>query len=151
MGADERLELADQLGGAPRREIGLEALLEREHAQLLEPRNLALRERLVSEVRKRRAPPEIQCLPQQPRRPLRIALRERRPALASQALEAARVDLLAGDCEAVAAALRHHRALGEHLAQPRHVHLQRVEGRRRRSLPPKLVDQAIAGNDLAGA
>ena len=151
VGANERLELADQLGGAPTREVGLEAILDRKHAQLLEPRNLTLRERRVGEIRKRRATPETECLPQQPPRRLRIALRERRPALAGQTLEPARVDLLAGDSEAVAAALRHHGALREHLAQPRHTHLQRVDAGQRRSLPPELVDQAIAGNDLARA
>ncbi len=55
---DERLELGDELRVAPEREVGLDPLLERDGAQLLEPGDLGLRERLVEEVGERRAAPE---------------------------------------------------------------------------------------------
>ena len=41
---DQRLELADELGVAAERELGVDALLERRHAQLLEARDLRLGE-----------------------------------------------------------------------------------------------------------
>jgi hypothetical protein len=44
MRGDQRLELADQLGMAPPGQVGLDALLDRGHAQLLQPSDLALRE-----------------------------------------------------------------------------------------------------------
>ena len=61
---DERLELGDELCVAPEREVRLDALLERDGAQLLEPRDLRLRERLVEEVGERGAAPERERLAQ---------------------------------------------------------------------------------------
>ena len=57
--ADERLELADELGGATELELRLDPLLDRRQAKLLEPRRLVLGERLVREVGERRAAPEL--------------------------------------------------------------------------------------------
>ena len=54
MPRDERLELADELGVAAEREIGLDPLFERRELQLVEARDLRLCERLVGEVGKRR-------------------------------------------------------------------------------------------------
>ncbi len=51
--ANEPFELADDLGVAAEREVGLEAQLERGQPQLLEPADLVARERLVLELRKR--------------------------------------------------------------------------------------------------
>ena len=60
--AHERLELADHLCVAAEREVCVDALLEGDQAQLLEPRDLLLGERLVVEVRQRRAAPQRQRL-----------------------------------------------------------------------------------------
>ena len=59
---DECLELGDELRVTSEREIRLDPLLERDGAQLLEPRDLGLGERLVEEVRERRPAPERECL-----------------------------------------------------------------------------------------
>src|SRR5262249_25767656 len=60
----ERFELADELRVAPERQIGIDALLEHRQPELLEARDLDLRERLVGEVGERRASPERQRLVQ---------------------------------------------------------------------------------------
>lgn len=63
-GLDQRLELGDQLGVAPQRQLGLHQLLTRRHAELLQPRRLRPRERLVREVREGRPTPERQRPPE---------------------------------------------------------------------------------------
>ena len=77
---DERLELGDELGMTSEREISLDPLLERDGAQLLEPRDLGLGERLVEEVRERRPAPERECLAQRPLGRDRISARRELPA-----------------------------------------------------------------------
>ena len=52
--ADERLELADEVPVPSALELGLDPLLERGEAQLLEPRDLGWRERLECQIRERR-------------------------------------------------------------------------------------------------
>ncbi len=52
------LELADELGVASQREVGLDAILKRRQALLLQTTGLALRERLVGEVGQCGAPPQ---------------------------------------------------------------------------------------------
>jgi hypothetical protein len=59
---DECLELADDLGMAPERQIDLEALLERHEPQLLEAADLVAGRRLVLKIRERRPPRERQPL-----------------------------------------------------------------------------------------
>jgi hypothetical protein len=58
--ADERFELADELGVAAEREVGLEPPLERAEAELLQAESLALRTRRVSKVCERRSAPEAE-------------------------------------------------------------------------------------------
>ncbi len=82
---DERLELRDELRMAPEREIGVDPLLERDRAELLEPGDLGLRERLVEEVR--RAPGRARARAPRARRPRRQ--RDRLPR-APRALPASR-------------------------------------------------------------
>ena len=55
--AHERLELADQRGVPSKREVSVDSILERREALFLDPGSLALRERLVREVRQCWAPP----------------------------------------------------------------------------------------------
>ena len=80
LGGDQRLELGDELGVAPEREIRLDPLLERDGAQLLEPRDLGLGERLVEEVGERRAAPERERLAQRALGRGGISAFERRPS-----------------------------------------------------------------------
>ena len=78
---DQRLQLADQLGVAAERQVGLDPLLERRQPQILEPAALDPRERLLAELGQRRAAPQPERLAQQARRTLRLGLRApRRPA-----------------------------------------------------------------------
>ena len=83
----QRLELADQLGIAAERELRLDPPLDRGQAQLLEPGDLRLSERLVGEVGQRRAAPERQRLGRQLQRPLGLPVGERAAPFLSQALE----------------------------------------------------------------
>ena len=84
---DQRLELADQLGVAAEREVGLDPLLERRQPQVLEPAALGLGERLVRELGERRPAPERERLAQHRRGPFRVAVRERLAPLGEQPLE----------------------------------------------------------------
>ena len=79
---DQRLELADELGVAAEREVGLDPLLERRQPQLLEPRRLDPRERLVVELGQRRPAPQRERLAQQARR--RARARRRAPSATSR-------------------------------------------------------------------
>ena len=86
----ERLELGDEPAVLAERELGLDALLERGEAQLLEPRDRRRRERLVGEVGERRAAPQRERLAQQ-RRPRARARRARAPTAASSASRSKRL------------------------------------------------------------
>src|SRR5439155_16490339 len=55
---DERLELEHELGVPAQGEVGLDSLLERDGAELLEPGDLGLRERLVRKVGECRTAPQ---------------------------------------------------------------------------------------------
>ena len=90
---DERLELRDQRPLAPERELGLDPLLPRDQAQLLEPLDVDARERLELEVRERPAAPQALAVPQHPGRAFRVPLLERSPPLGQQPLEAVQVEL----------------------------------------------------------
>ena len=59
---DERLELGDELIVPAEREVGLDALLERDEPQLLQARDLSGGEILVNEIGQRRPAPERQSL-----------------------------------------------------------------------------------------
>jgi hypothetical protein len=61
---DEALELADEVGVASEREVGLDPFLERAHAQLVQSRCLSRGERLVGELVQRRPSPHAEPLAQ---------------------------------------------------------------------------------------
>jgi hypothetical protein len=73
---DQLLQLRDEVGSSPQGEPGLEALLQRRQAQLLEPVDLVLREGLVDEVGERGALPEGERLLQAPKGRVRPRFRE---------------------------------------------------------------------------
>ena len=91
----ERAQLADQVGGLPARQLGGEPLLDRLQPQLLQARDLALRELVEAVVGQRRPAPQRErrgsCRPP-----------SARPAPLEQRLEAAAVDRLAVDLQRVA-------------------------------------------------
>ena len=111
---------------ATERQICLDPVLERRHAELVETCGLGLRKGLEGEVGERRTTPERQGLTQELRRALGALLRERALALGEQALEPRQVEVAVPDPELVSAAGGHENrggiALGatvfEHLAEP---------------------------------
>ena len=95
---DQRTELADELGVAAERKVGLDPFFEREQAQLLQARDLGDEGALVGEVGQRVAAPERKRLAQ---------LRGRLAGLCSarfsgEPLEPREVDLAGVDLEDVA-------------------------------------------------
>ena len=86
---DQPLELADELSAAAELEVGVDPLLERLQAQLLEPADLGLDEGLEGEVGERWAAPQGQRLPEQ----LRPLFRRLGSCLGDEALEALEVEL----------------------------------------------------------
>ena len=146
---DERLELADELRVAAEREVGVDPLLERREAELLEPDDRGLRERLVGEVGERGAAPERERLAQRRRGRSASPAGAVRLALAEQALEAVQVELLGLELERVAGRARDEHAAPSDLAQAR----RRSPGAPGFALPadslaPELVDQAVGRDDL---
>ena len=88
---NERLELGHQLVIATDRQVGVDAILDRRQTKLLQPGDLALRERLVPEVRQRLPAPERKRLVQACRPVARIGALSR-PG--DQRLELGDVDLV---------------------------------------------------------
>src|SRR5918994_2237027 len=143
MVADEPLELGHELGVAAEGKVGLDPLLERGQAQLLETRDLTLRERLERDVRERRAAPQSERCSQRLGRKVGLARGEQLSTVAEQALEPAEVELLGLECEQVAAPVRLQAPVAERLTELRDVDVDAVEGARRRALAPQRIDQAI--------
>jgi hypothetical protein len=138
----ERFELRRYGGVKPEGEVGFEPVLEGVEPFLLEPSDLDLRERLVSEVRQRRAAPQLERFAQALGCALRLPVSECRPALGREALEALEVELAGLDADQITAAVRDD-DVAQLAAEARHMHLKRLRGARRRIVAPELVDQAI--------
>ena len=103
---DQLFELGDDERVLPRRQARVDALFQRGEAQLLEPGDLSLRERLERDIGQGRpAPQRERIVEQAPRRRL-VALDARRPRGADERLETPRVDRVGLDREAIA---RRHR------------------------------------------
>src|SRR5436309_7892064 len=97
MPRNERLQLRNDLGRPPEREIGLDPVLERRDVELVEPGDLVLREALVREIRQRRPSPEREGTPQLLGRLPGLAGRERGSSRGQPALEAVAVELVGLD------------------------------------------------------
>ena len=69
---DERLELRHQVVVAAERQVGVDPILERREPQLLEPSDLAVRERLAAKLGERLPVPERERVAQQGRPLARI-------------------------------------------------------------------------------
>src|SRR5207244_1253737 len=88
---DELFELRDDLAGAPEREVGVDPLLERGKAPLLQPLRFERGELLVDHVCEGCAAPERERGLQARRRPARVTPREQLPLLRSAQKEPATV------------------------------------------------------------
>jgi hypothetical protein len=150
MRGDEPFELADEVGVAAQGEVGLDSLLERAEAELLQPRCLGLSERLIGELVQRWAAPENQGVAQDPCSVLGPADGERLLAVRDQRFEAARVDRVRLDAEQVAGRAGDDQAVAERAAELRDGVLEHLRRGRRRPLAPEPVDQPIARHDLVG-
>ncbi len=139
---DEALELGDELGVAAEGEVGVDPLLEHDRAELLEPRDLVLRERLVQEVGERGAAPERESVAERALGELGAAGVQCGAAVIAQPLEAVDVDPVALELERIAGRARRDDR-PERLAELRHVHLHGVRGRLRRLARPQILDQSV--------
>ncbi len=115
--AHERFQLAHRLGVTAECQVGLQALLERDQAQLLETADLVAGKRLVLEISKRRAAPERERFAEHETRLLRGASCQQSAALFEQALEPLNVKGPRFDAEHVSGRPRLQDGLAEHLAQ----------------------------------
>ena len=145
MGGDQGLELADEHGVAAQRELGVDPLLERGHAQLVQPCGSPSREVFLVEIGERGAAPEGERLGQE-RRPCR---RIRAAGGRQQPLEAVGVDSFRLERQPVARSLRQHDVAAERLAESGHAVLERPRRRRRRPLAPEIVNEPVGRDDFA--
>src|SRR3954452_16362569 len=145
--ADRRLELRDQVGMAPERELCVGPRLEGRPAALLQTQDLGLGERLERQIGERRAPPQIQCEPER----LGGLLGRGRAAASDQVLETIDIALIRADVQPVGTPVRLERAVTpERLAQRRDLiveHLRRGHGRRS---APQLLNQTVASDQFVG-
>ena len=88
----EPLELADQLRVAAERQVGVEAVLDRGQAQLLQPGDVGLERGLESEVAERGPAPEREGARERRRGRLGPAGAKLRPRIAHRVLEAMEVE-----------------------------------------------------------
>ena len=126
--------------------LGLDPLLERGKPQLAETSDRRLRERLIGEVGERRPAPQRERLAQllHSRRGIGAA------GLGDEPLEAGDVELGRVDPQHVAGRAGEEPAVAELFAQPGNVALDDLCDRRRRRLPPQLVDQPLRRDDVVG-
>ena len=113
MVGNKPLELPNQRAVSAEVELGVDPLLERDHAQLVQPSGLEPGE-LLLEVSERRAAPEPERLPEQ--LPTTRGLAAARAC--DQALEPVRVDRVRLHREPIAGRLRHQDLPPQRLPQP---------------------------------
>jgi hypothetical protein len=130
----ERLQLGRELAVAAERQVRLHPVLQRGQPELLEPRHLGLRERLIAHVLVRRPAPQSQRLVPLP--------------AGGERLEALEVQLTGLEPQPVPGRLAHDPLRPEPPPQRVHLDLERVRRRRRRLLAPQRVDQAVARRHL---
>ena len=146
---DQQLELAQHLRVTPESKLGLNQLFPPANAQLLQPRDLKLREALVRELRQRRPAPQRQRLIKQRRGAAETAPSHLPPRLAHQPLEHKRIDALSIDPQLIPMLPGHDdptsllSSLLERLSKTRDMHLQSFGGAPGRTVPPQLVDQPL--------
>ena len=142
-------QFRDQLRVATREQVRLDAILEADQAQLVEPVALDLREGL-RELGQRLAAPQPERLAQLRRGGAGLTRFERRVAGAAQAIEAAGVDRLHIDFDEVAGRARDEHRDRQRLAQLRHVDLHHLRGRVRHLLAPQVLDQPVDRDRAVG-
>jgi hypothetical protein len=146
MPGGERLEPTDDSGVLAGGEVGVDPLLERAEAQLLELRRVRPGEGLVGEVGQRRPAPQRKRLAQPRGRGRGIGVGR----LRDQRLKTGQVELGRPDVEHIAGRAGHQPAVAELLAHARDVDLDALRHRGRRRLAPHLVHEALGRDDVVG-
>jgi hypothetical protein len=153
----QRPELVDQLVVAAQGEVGLDALFQRVHPQLLEVRGGRLLGRSRRHPGQGRATPEPERGPQPVGRDPQPPGGGRRPAVLDQLLEPVQVELSGVDPEQVSGTQGHQPARPavaagrpEGSPQPVDVVLERHAGRTWRLLAPEPVDELLGAEDAVG-
>ena len=98
MCGDERLQLADQIRIRAEGEIGVDSLLQRREAHVVQPSNLGLRERGKGQILQRRPPEQRERFAQGRCGSLQIAGRKRPPTLIHQGLEPLQIHSPSSTC-----------------------------------------------------
>jgi len=145
---DKRLQLGDDLALAGAAEVGLEAVLERLQAQLLQTLGLAPKGSRL-QPGQGWAAPEGESVAQERRRPLAVSRAERLASLACDLLEPGQVELVAVEHERVAAAPAFDGPGLELTAEPRDVDLHGLLCCLRRLLP-ELFDEPLEWDRPSG-
>jgi hypothetical protein len=147
LAGDRGLELGDDLGVPPQRQVGVDAPLVRDQALLIEPGGFGARPRLAAEVAQCRAAPHGERLAQRLCGAVGLTGGEGAPAVVEEALEAGRVDRLVREHELVGMLARAQRiARGQRPAQLRDEVVHDLRRGRRCVTGPELLDDPIAGN-----
>ena len=146
--AIERLELADDLVVAAEPELGLDPVLER--GEPAAPRAARSRPARTTRSASRRAPARARARAPRAaaRRPRRTRGGRARLPLPRRAARSARRRARRARPEGGSRAALGRQAVGDDLAQLRHVDLERVRRGRRRLLAPEVLDQPIGGDEL---
>ena len=145
----ERLELDDDLVVAAKEEIGVDPVLERDEAGLVQPRRLVRQHAMSGQVPERRTAPERKRLAMGGVRPLGVPGGERGGAPLGQRREPLGIQLAGLDAQDVAAVARDERVAD----RPPHAGdevVQAARRRRRGRVLPQRIDEAVAGDDLIG-
>jgi hypothetical protein len=143
VGSDHGLELRDELDVPAEYEVRLEPTLDAGVAQLLEPCNLDLRERLVREVREWRPAPERETVAEALGGPRVLAEPEGVARVGRERREPIEIEAFRLELEHVARWPRGDRLAAECLAKLRDVDLDRVARALGRLLAPQVVDEAV--------
>ena len=115
---------------SPEREVGLDPILERDEAQLLESSDFSLREALIGEVSERRSAPEAESGAQGRRRTFCLAACELRLSLGDEVFEPRQIEFVRLNAKYVSGWLCHQHlpsdCVAERLPQPRDLNLKAV-------------------------
>src|SRR5919108_916057 len=143
---DEGLEFRDQPIAVAEGELRVDALLRRLEGELLQALDVRLCERLVLHVGQGASAPQRLGLAQLASRELVLACVERAGAVGCKPLEAIEIQLTGPRPQQVSRRPgdETRAVVSERLAQPGDIRVERVASRRRWTLAPKPVDEAIA-------
>jgi hypothetical protein len=147
----EDAQLSESLLVPTEGEVAVDPVHQRRQPQLVERCHLVTSARFELQPGESRAAPEGQRLSEALGGRLELAVRDKLLRLPDKNLHAARVEALRLDMQPVSAGCRCDRIgarNAERLAQLRHVDVDRFARGRRRCLPPQVVDQALAGDEL---